>query len=225
LRPRQRRRLAPQDRAREPTRDRGARFTLRDITRQIYAPMRQAGRDTGAFRPYLSREQAVEYIRGIHLVLHLRDDLSERERIEFVKPGRRCRSGTTGTGTREADVPSRKQQRGVACDSPEDQAWREEVRGFTRRHLPPAIARKSELGLKIEKQDYVGWQKVLNEHGMFAAAWPRQYGCAGIVSLTADDGFCCSRRRPRIFIPHGFGSRAALICCWRRAFASILDAF
>ncbi len=63
-------------------------------------------------------------------------------------------------------------------DSEETSAWRATVRAFTAQHLPEAIARKGELGLKIEKEDYVGWQKVLHQHGLFGCAWPREYGGA-----------------------------------------------
>ncbi len=61
-------------------------------------------------------------------------------------------------------------------ESESTRAWRDEVRAFTRQHLPQAIARKGERGLKIDKEDYVGWQKVLFERGFFACAWPREHG-------------------------------------------------
>jgi alkylation response protein AidB-like acyl-CoA dehydrogenase len=61
-------------------------------------------------------------------------------------------------------------------DSAEASAWRKTVREFTLANLPKPIARKGELGLKIEKADYVGWQKVLHQHGMFGCAWPREFG-------------------------------------------------
>jgi alkylation response protein AidB-like acyl-CoA dehydrogenase len=58
-------------------------------------------------------------------------------------------------------------------------AWREAVRVFVDTHLPADLARKVELGLKIEKADYVRWQKILYEHGWFAGSWPTQYGGQG----------------------------------------------
>ena len=61
-------------------------------------------------------------------------------------------------------------------ESAEARAWRSEVRAFTREHLPEAIAQKSRLGLKMEKDDFTGWQKVLYQHGLFACAWPREHG-------------------------------------------------
>jgi alkylation response protein AidB-like acyl-CoA dehydrogenase len=69
----------------------------------------------------------------------------------------------------------------AARDRAGDEAspWRREVRDFTRTHLPPDLARKGEMGLMIEKDDYVRWQKILREHGWFAAAWPTEHGGAG----------------------------------------------
>lgn len=57
--------------------------------------------------------------------------------------------------------------------------WRCEVRAFTQAQLPTDLARKGELGLMIEKDDYVRWQNVLGEHGWFGAAWPPEFGGAG----------------------------------------------
>ena len=61
-------------------------------------------------------------------------------------------------------------------DSTDDHAWREQIRQFTATRLPARIARKGQLGLKIEKQDYVDWQQVLRKHELFAAQWPKVYG-------------------------------------------------
>ena len=61
-------------------------------------------------------------------------------------------------------------------DTAETREWREFVRTFTHAQLPPSIAQKGRLGLKIEKADYLGWQKVLYEHGLFGSAWPKAHG-------------------------------------------------
>jgi alkylation response protein AidB-like acyl-CoA dehydrogenase len=63
-------------------------------------------------------------------------------------------------------------------DTADTREWREFVRNFTRTHLPEPIALKGKLGLKIDKQDYVRWQKVLQKHGLFGCAWPTEYGGA-----------------------------------------------
>ena len=63
-------------------------------------------------------------------------------------------------------------------DTADSREWRESVRKFTGADLPKDIALKGKLGLKIEKEDYVGWQKVLHEHGLFGCAWPSEHGGA-----------------------------------------------
>ncbi len=64
-------------------------------------------------------------------------------------------------------------------DTPETRRWREDVRAFTRTHLPEGLARKGRLGLKLEKEDYVEWQKILHRHDLFGGAWPPEFGGAG----------------------------------------------
>jgi alkylation response protein AidB-like acyl-CoA dehydrogenase len=64
-------------------------------------------------------------------------------------------------------------------ESEEKRAWRGEVRRFVETHLPTDIAQKVATGLKIEKSDYVRWQKILHANGWFAGAWPEEYGGQG----------------------------------------------
>jgi alkylation response protein AidB-like acyl-CoA dehydrogenase len=64
-------------------------------------------------------------------------------------------------------------------ESANAQSWRNEVREFVAAHLPHELARKVELGLKIEKEDYVQWQQILHREGWFAGAWPREFGGQG----------------------------------------------
>ena len=64
-------------------------------------------------------------------------------------------------------------------DSPDLHRWRLEVRAFVREHLPRELARKVELGLKLKKEDYVCWQKILFARGWFAGEWPQEFGGQG----------------------------------------------
>jgi alkylation response protein AidB-like acyl-CoA dehydrogenase len=57
--------------------------------------------------------------------------------------------------------------------------WRYQVRQFITEHLSVDLGRKVALGLKLEKSDYVGWQKILFEKGWFAGAWPLEFGGQG----------------------------------------------
>ncbi len=60
-----------------------------------------------------------------------------------------------------------------------DAAFRQEVRNFVEANLPPEIRRKVELGLRLGKDDYVTWQKILHEKGWIAPAWPKEQGGTG----------------------------------------------
>ena len=63
--------------------------------------------------------------------------------------------------------------------SPEEQAFRDEVRAFLQAELPKDISERVKLGLPIEKEDYVRWQKILNQRGWVAPNWPLEYGGTG----------------------------------------------
>ena len=45
--------------------------------------------------------------------------------------------------------------------------------------LPEEIRHKVEMGLKLEKDDYVIWQKIVGERGWLAPGWPKEYGGTG----------------------------------------------
>lgn len=63
--------------------------------------------------------------------------------------------------------------------SPEEQAFRQEVREFAQTHLPESVQRKILYGEKLEKHEYVDWQKHLYRQGWIAPAWPVEYGGTG----------------------------------------------
>lgn len=68
---------------------------------------------------------------------------------------------------------------GLRVNLVQETPFRAEVREFVRTHLPEDIARKGALGLEIDKEDYVRWQKILREKGWFAAGWPVEHGGSG----------------------------------------------
>jgi alkylation response protein AidB-like acyl-CoA dehydrogenase len=63
--------------------------------------------------------------------------------------------------------------------SAEDQAFRAEVREFVKHNLSPRLKRKAELGLRIEREDYVEWYTRLYEKGWITPSWPKEHGGPG----------------------------------------------
>ena len=57
--------------------------------------------------------------------------------------------------------------------TPEEQAFREEVRAFIRDNLPKDIRERMYLGDKASKEDIVTWQRILNKKGWAAMGWPK----------------------------------------------------
>jgi alkylation response protein AidB-like acyl-CoA dehydrogenase len=62
--------------------------------------------------------------------------------------------------------------------SPEDLAFRDEVRAFLAAELPPALARKVKRNMTIGKADTEFWHATLNKRGWLAQSWPKRYGGA-----------------------------------------------
>jgi alkylation response protein AidB-like acyl-CoA dehydrogenase len=60
--------------------------------------------------------------------------------------------------------------------SPEDLRFRDEIRAFVARELPPAIKHKMQVGEELSREDYVTWQKIMNAHGYLAPNWPVEHG-------------------------------------------------
>src|SRR5579862_10012144 len=63
--------------------------------------------------------------------------------------------------------------------SPEDIAFRKEVRAFIDATLDPAVRAKVQGDKKLAKQDFVTWQKALYKKGWIAPNWPVEYGVPG----------------------------------------------
>jgi len=54
--------------------------------------------------------------------------------------------------------------------------FKQEVTDFVSRSVPPSTAAKVARGLRIDKEDIVGWQKILHAQGWGAVAWPKEHG-------------------------------------------------
>jgi alkylation response protein AidB-like acyl-CoA dehydrogenase len=68
---------------------------------------------------------------------------------------------------------------GPVAEATDKVAWRAEVREFVQKHLPDELANRVATGLKIDKHDYVRWQKILYNQGWFAGSWPTAFGGQG----------------------------------------------
>src|SRR4051794_30729664 len=63
--------------------------------------------------------------------------------------------------------------------SPEEEAFREDVRAFIRDNLPASLKGKVRRGDLESRDDYLTWHKILYRQGWVAPAWPKQYGGPG----------------------------------------------
>src|ERR687893_610252 len=63
--------------------------------------------------------------------------------------------------------------------SPEEQAFRAELRAFIRDNLPAEIGDRMKEGRASRKQDIVAWQRILNKRGWAAYSWPKEWGGPG----------------------------------------------
>jgi alkylation response protein AidB-like acyl-CoA dehydrogenase len=63
--------------------------------------------------------------------------------------------------------------------SPEENAFREEIRAFIAAELSAEVRAKMEDGTELTKDEYVAWQHKLNSRGWLAPNWPVAYGGTG----------------------------------------------
>ena len=63
--------------------------------------------------------------------------------------------------------------------TPEESAFREEVRAFIRDNLPREIHERMRLGYPPRKQDTIAWQRILNAQGWAGYNWPKEHGGPG----------------------------------------------
>lgn len=63
--------------------------------------------------------------------------------------------------------------------SPEDEAFRAEVRDFLAARLPETVAEKVRTGRNLSRDDMHQWQCVLDEKGWYANHWPLEWGGPG----------------------------------------------
>lgn len=67
--------------------------------------------------------------------------------------------------------------------SPEDNAFRDEVRAFIASELSPETRRRVEEGRALTKADVVDWQRTLNARGWATPSWPASAGGPGWTAV------------------------------------------
>ncbi|MDM0048976.1 acyl-CoA dehydrogenase family protein [Variovorax sp. J22R115] len=88
--------------------------------------------------------------------------------------------------------------------TPEEEAFRSEVRDFLATKLPARLSDKVATGKHLSKADMQEWHAILNERGWLANHWPEQYGGPGwtAVEKFIFENECALAHSPRI-VPFG----------------------
>ncbi|MBB4861877.1 alkylation response protein AidB-like acyl-CoA dehydrogenase [Pseudomonas nitritireducens] len=96
--------------------------------------------------------------------------------------------------------------------TPDELAFRDEVRHFLGSKLPQDIASKVRLGKHLNKADHQRWQRVLAEQGWYATHWPEEYGGTGwnAVQKHIFEEECAAFGAPRT-IPFGVNMVAPVL--------------
>jgi len=67
--------------------------------------------------------------------------------------------------------------------TPEERAFREEVRAFVEETLPANSRAKTFAHHRLKREDYVTWHRLLVAQGWGAPSWPIEHGGTGWNSL------------------------------------------
>src|SRR2546423_13616075 len=67
--------------------------------------------------------------------------------------------------------------------TPDEIAFRDEVRAFMKASLPEEIRRKLVEGRRLKKDDIIAWQRILNAKGWAVPHWPVEWGGTGWSSV------------------------------------------
>ncbi len=63
--------------------------------------------------------------------------------------------------------------------TPEQLAFREEVRAFFAENTPESFKSRVRAGMRLEPEEFTRWQRLLHARGWGAPSWPKAYGGAG----------------------------------------------
>ncbi|MEF7614051.1 acyl-CoA dehydrogenase family protein [Aquincola sp. MAHUQ-54] len=63
--------------------------------------------------------------------------------------------------------------------TPEEQAFRQRIRQWVAEHLPKDISHKVHNALRLTKDDFQRWARILGKEGWHGWAWPKEFGGPG----------------------------------------------
>ena len=88
--------------------------------------------------------------------------------------------------------------------TPEEQAFREKIRGWVANNLPTDISQKVHNALHLTRDDQQRWARILGKEGWHGYAWPQQFGGPGwsAVQRHLFEEECALAGAPRI-VPFG----------------------
>lgn len=93
--------------------------------------------------------------------------------------------------------------------SPGDVAFREEVRGFFRDAVPSPLRQKVENGIRPSREEFVAWQRSLDDRGWSVPGWPVEWGGTGWSPLQRlifqEEMFLANAPQPPAFGPTMIG--------------------
>ena len=93
-----------------------------------------------------------------------------------------------------------------------DLAFRDQVRAFLASHLPPELQHKVRQHLRLTRDDYVRWHRILAAQGWAAPGWPVDYGGPGWTPVQRHlfDEECALAGAPQV-LPFGVNMVAPVI--------------
>src|SRR5256885_3209513 len=96
--------------------------------------------------------------------------------------------------------------------TPEEQAFRAEIRAWVAENLPKDISHKVHNALRLSKDDLQRWAKILGKKGWHGWAWPKQFGGPGWNAIQRHlfEEECALAGAPRV-VPFGPGMGAPVI--------------
>ena len=100
----------------------------------------------------------------------------------------------------------------------EENAFRDSVRAFLDTHLPEDLQRKVRQHLRLNRDDYVRWHKIVAQQGWAAPAWPVEHGGTGWTSVQRHiwEDECARAATPPI-LPFGVNMVAPVIMAFANA--------